>query len=103
MDVFHLLGSFGHRAAVVCAAARREVENLTGHYVFFLGAYRGLYILNWVYRSYYEQFYRHNWLVYVSGAVQTALYVDFFYYRRLEVLRRQADAAHVSDPPLLLA
>ena len=31
------------------------------------GAYRGLYILNWVYRSYYEQFYRHNWLVYVSG------------------------------------
>ena len=58
----------------------REVENLTGHYVFFLGAYRGLYILNWVYRSYYEQFYRHNWLVYVSGAVQTALYVDFFYY-----------------------
>ena len=49
----------------------REVENLTGHYVFFLGAYRGLYILNWVYRSYYEQFYRHNWLVYVSGAVQT--------------------------------
>lgn len=24
------------------------VENLTGHYIFFLGAYRGLYILNWV-------------------------------------------------------
>jgi ER lumen protein retaining receptor len=58
----------------------REVENLTGHYVFFLGAYRFLYILNWVYRSYYEPFYRHNWLVYISGAVQTALYVDFFYY-----------------------
>jgi ER lumen protein retaining receptor len=58
----------------------REVENLTGHYVFFLGAYRFLYILNWVYRSYYEPFYRHNWLVYISGAIQTALYVDFFYY-----------------------
>lgn len=58
----------------------REVENLTGHYVFFLGAYRFLYILNWVYRSYFEPFYRHNWLVYISGAVQTALYVDFFYY-----------------------
>mmetsp|Transcript_5786 Transcript_5786/g.18075 ORF Transcript_5786/g.18075 Transcript_5786/m.18075 type:complete len:159 (+) Transcript_5786:298-774(+) len=58
----------------------REVENLTGHYVFFLGAYRFLYVLNWVYRSYYEPFYRHNWLVYVSGATQTALYVDFFYY-----------------------
>lgn len=58
----------------------REVENLTGHYVFFLGTYRGLYILNWIYRSYYEAFYRHNWLVYICGAVQTALYVDFFYY-----------------------
>lgn len=26
----------------------REVENLTGNYIFFLGAYRALYILNWV-------------------------------------------------------
>ena len=25
-----------------------SVENLTGHYIFFMGAYRGLYILNWV-------------------------------------------------------
>jgi len=58
----------------------REVENLTGHYVFFLGAYRALYILNWVYRSYYEPFYKHNWLVYISGAIQTALYGDFFFY-----------------------
>ena len=39
----------------------REVENLTGHYIFFLGAYRFLYILNWIYRSYYEPFYHHNW------------------------------------------
>ena len=58
----------------------REVENLTGNYVFFLGLYRFLYILNWVYRSYFEPFYRHNWLVYICGAVQTALYIDFFYY-----------------------
>jgi hypothetical protein len=26
----------------------REVENLTSNYIFFLGAYRALYILNWV-------------------------------------------------------
>jgi len=58
----------------------REVENLTGHYVFFLGAYRALYILNWVYRSYNEPYYQHNWVVYGCGAVQTLLYVDFFYY-----------------------
>jgi ER lumen protein retaining receptor len=103
------------------------VENLTGHYVFFLGAYRGLYILNWVrlraalpcsppppprpnatynskipalhddpfsssssssssfscrqiYRSYTEKHYHHDFVVYGCGLVQTALYVDFFYY-----------------------
>jgi ER lumen protein retaining receptor len=58
----------------------REVENLTGNYVFFLGAYRALYILNWIYRSYHEQFYQHNWVAYICGVVQTALYLDFFYY-----------------------
>lgn len=58
----------------------REVENLTAHYVFFLGAYRALYILNWVYRAYHEPFYKHNYVVYACAGVQTCLYVDFFYY-----------------------
>jgi len=58
----------------------REVENLTSDYIFFMGAYRGLYILNWIYRSYYEPYYRHNWIVYIAGTCQTLLYVDFFYY-----------------------
>lgn len=65
----------------------REVENLTGHYVFLLGIYRALYILNWVYRSYHEEFYQHNWVVYVCGFVQTALYLDFFYYYFLSKYR----------------
>jgi ER lumen protein retaining receptor len=58
----------------------QQVENLDGHYIFLLGAYRGLYILNWIYRSYYEQYYHHNWIVYIAGAIQTLLYADFFYY-----------------------
>lgn len=58
----------------------REVENLTGHYVFFLGAYRFLYILNWIYRAYHEKYYQHNYVVYACGIVQTLLYCDFFYY-----------------------
>lgn len=58
----------------------REVENLTGHYVFLLGIYRALYIANWVYRSYNEPFYRHNWVAYGCAFVQTCLYLDFFYY-----------------------
>ena len=58
----------------------REVENSTGNYVFFMGAYRALYILNWIYRSYHEPFYQHHFVVYFCGVLQTLLYVDFFYY-----------------------
>jgi len=55
------------------------VENLTSHYVFTLGAYRALYLLNWVYRLATEDGYR-NWVVWIAGLVQTAIYCDFFYY-----------------------
>jgi ER lumen protein retaining receptor len=58
----------------------REVENLTGNYIFCMGAYRGLYILNWIYRANTEKNYRHHWVVYVCGVLQTLLYADFFYY-----------------------
>jgi len=56
-----------------------NVDNLTGHYVFFLGAYRALYLLNWIYRYFHEPGYRH-WIVWISGTVQTIFYCDFFYY-----------------------
>lgn len=42
-------------------------------------SYRGLYVLNWIYRFYTEPHYR-QWLVWISGLVQTGLYADFFYY-----------------------
>ncbi len=58
----------------------REVENLTGNYVFFMGAYRALYILNWIYRANTEKAYKHHWVVYICGVIQTLLYADFFYY-----------------------
>ena len=58
----------------------REVENLTGNYVFFMGAYRALYILNWIYRANTEAHYKHHWVVYICGVIQTLLYADFFYY-----------------------
>jgi ER lumen protein retaining receptor len=31
-----------------------EAESITSHYLFALGIYRFLYILNWVYRYYFE-------------------------------------------------
>uniref|UniRef100_A0A7N0V903 ER lumen protein-retaining receptor n=2 Tax=Magnoliopsida TaxID=3398 RepID=A0A7N0V903_KALFE len=57
----------------------RNIDNLTGNYIFLLGAYRGLYILNWVYRFFTEN-HRTRWIPWISGLVQTALYADFFYY-----------------------
>ncbi|KAH3762623.1 ER lumen protein-retaining receptor [Pelomyxa schiedti] len=57
----------------------REVENLTAHYIVALGAYRSLYLLNWVYRYFTEPNYR-AWFVWIFGMLQTALYCDFFYY-----------------------
>ncbi|KAL1292450.1 hypothetical protein HN51_060885 [Arachis hypogaea] len=56
-----------------------NVDNLTGQYVFFLGAYRAFYILNWIYRYLTEPRFT-RWIACVSGVVQTALYADFFYY-----------------------
>ena len=44
------------------------------------GMYRLFYIINWVYRSYFERGYRHHYVVYACGVLQTVLYVDFFYY-----------------------
>ncbi|XP_010242135.1 PREDICTED: ER lumen protein-retaining receptor A [Nelumbo nucifera] len=56
-----------------------NVDNLTGQYVFFLGAYRAFYILNWIYRYFTEKHFS-RWISAISGLVQTALYADFFYY-----------------------
>ena len=68
----------------------RLVENLTGKFVFFLGVYRSLYIVNWIYRAHTEKIYRHHWVVYTCGVVQTLLYFDFFYqYLRISRLCRK--------------
>ena len=57
----------------------KNVDNLTGNYVFLLGLYRAFYILNWIYRYATEPHYS-AWIVWLSGLVQTGLYLDFFYY-----------------------
>lgn len=56
-----------------------EVENLTSHYVAALGAYRGFYLLNWIYRYFTEPGYVQR-IVWFAGTVQTLLYCDFFYH-----------------------
>eukprot|EP00754_Rhynchopus_humris_P042727 Rhum_TRINITY_DN2711_c0_g1::Rhum_TRINITY_DN2711_c0_g1_i1::g.8078::m.8078/K10949/KDELR; ER lumen protein retaining receptor len=55
----------------------RKWELLTVHYVLCLGLYRLFYVINWVYRYFYES--RWNWVDTTSGVIQTLLYADFFY------------------------
>lgn len=62
-----------------------EAESITSHYLFALGSYRALYIVNWVYRYYAESFY--DIIAIVAGCVQTILYCDFFYLYITKVLK----------------
>lgn|SRR3989338_3747027 len=57
----------------------READLITAEYIFCLGSYRVLYLLNWMYRVFVEGSSLH-WFVWVFGLVQSLLYVDFFYY-----------------------
>lgn len=54
-----------------------EADTITTHYLFALGAYRALYIPNWLYRYFAENRFEANSVM--AGIVQTLLYSDFFY------------------------
>ncbi|KAH3872072.1 ER lumen protein-retaining receptor 2 isoform X1 [Dreissena polymorpha] len=62
-----------------------EAESITSHYLFALGSYRALYLLNWIYRYYFEGFF--DLIAVVAGCVQTILYCDFFYLYITKVLK----------------
>lgn len=62
-----------------------EAESITSHYLFALGSYRGVYILNWIYRYHMEGFF--DLIAIIAGIVQTVLYCDFFYLYVTKVLK----------------
>nr|KAI5651780.1 ER lumen protein retaining receptor domain-containing protein [Phthorimaea operculella]KAJ2945949.1 hypothetical protein O0L34_g4866 [Tuta absoluta] len=62
-----------------------EAESITSHYLFALGSYRALYLLNWLYRYFVEDHYEV--IAIVAGVVQTVLYCDFFYLYITKVLK----------------
>jgi len=64
-----------------------EAETITTHYLAALGAYRALYIPNWIYRYTTESQLSFDPIAFVAGIVQTALYVDFFYIYFTRVLQ----------------
>uniref|UniRef100_A0A1I8F485 ER lumen protein-retaining receptor n=1 Tax=Macrostomum lignano TaxID=282301 RepID=A0A1I8F485_9PLAT len=62
-----------------------EAETITSHYLFALGSYRALYILNWIYRLVVEG--QYDVIAIAAGCLQTALYADFFYLYVTKVLK----------------
>ncbi|GAA6035180.1 hypothetical protein JCM8097_006406 [Rhodosporidiobolus ruineniae] len=64
-----------------------EAEIITTHYIFALGAYRALYVPNWVYRYFTED--TVDPIAVCAGLVQTAVYSDFLYLYFTKVMRGQ--------------
>ena len=62
-----------------------EAETITSHYLFCLGLYRALYIVNWIWRYRNDGFYEMNAIV--AGVIQSVLYCDFFYLYFTKVLQ----------------
>ena len=58
-----------------CNQQTGEAEIQLLYYLFALGSYRALYIVNWIYRYYDEGF--QDWIVIGAGIVQIILYCDF--------------------------
>ncbi|GAB7365725.1 hypothetical protein MBLNU230_g7062t2 [Neophaeotheca triangularis] len=56
-----------------------EAETITTHYLFALGAYRALYIPNWIWRYATEPKWEVDWIPIIAGIIQTVLYSDFFW------------------------
>jgi ER lumen protein retaining receptor len=64
-----------------------EAETITTHYLFALGAYRALYIPNWIYRYFFEVPRFYDPIAVIAGIVQTILYSDFFYIYYTKVIQ----------------
>lgn len=70
---------------------------IDSYYLVTLGAYRALYILNWIWRATKGDY--ANWISVVFGIVQTAFYLDFawVYYTRQRVKLRGGTVVDSDD------
>lgn len=64
-----------------------EAETITTHYLFALGAYRALYIPNWIYRYIFDVPKFYDPIAVIAGIIQTILYTDFFYIYWTKVIQ----------------
>lgn len=72
---------------------------ITSFYILFLGSYRGLYILNWIWRELDTNDRPPNPISIIFGLVQTALYLDFawVYWTRQRVKLRDGAVVDADD------
>jgi len=62
-----------------------EAETITTHYLFALGLYRAMYIPNWIWRYFAENYF--DTIPVFAGIIQTVLYSDFFWIYYTKVLK----------------
>jgi ER lumen protein retaining receptor len=55
----------------------KEVENLTGYYVLFLGIYRGLYMISWYCRVFHVGWWCSTTIF--GGTLAALVYADFLF------------------------
>ena len=69
--------------ALLIHRKKMNVDGFVLRFTALIWAYRALYILNWIYRSYHEPFYQHHALVYMMGIVQTLIILTPWIAERL--------------------
>jgi hypothetical protein len=72
---------------------------ITSFYILFLGSYRALYILNWIWRELDISDRKPNPISVIFGLIQTALYLDFawVYWTRQRVKLRDGAVVDADD------
>ncbi|KAK3309981.1 ER lumen protein retaining receptor-domain-containing protein [Chaetomium strumarium] len=72
---------------------------ITSFYIVFLGSYRGLYLLNWLFKELDTNMKKPNPISVIFGIIQTALYVDFawVYWSRQRVKLRNGGIVDADD------
>lgn len=56
----------------------QRLDVITNDYIFFLGMYKLFYVCNWIRKAIVKN--NTDYIVWVTGIIQTLLYADFIYY-----------------------
>jgi len=72
------LESFAILPQIILISRVRRIEVLANEYIFFMGLYRVLYLINWINQSLRSQ--GVSWIIWTNSFIQAVLHIDFIYY-----------------------